>query len=246
MSEKHITGFATGELGSRLAGLSTEDGSVALGPGAEGWVTGDVTIGERKGKSFAIYSLEVELPWSGPSGSGTVVLPDVSPETLGDLEVQVLGDALPDAARAALVASVQRVLTGWSSALGKAVRDGVDDAMLDPPSSARQPRAAALISDEESMSASVRRRAQFFSARNSSAAQFCSAQIADARLPLSLSRARRRSTRRRRSRRSRARTRARRSRRSPRRRWRRCSTTRARCWRRRGWRRRSSSSSSRS
>ena len=161
-SEKHITGFATGELGSRLAGLSTEDGSVALGPGAEGWVTGDVTIGERKGKSFAIYSLEVELPWSGPSGSGTVVLPDVSPETLGDLEVQVLGDALPDAARAALVASVQRVLTGWSSALGKAVRDGVDDAMLDPPSSARQPRAAALISDEESMSASVR------AARNSS------------------------------------------------------------------------------
>ena len=156
MSEKHITGFATGELGSRLAGLSTEDGSVALGPGAEGWVTGDVTIGERKGKSFAIYSLEVELPWSGPSGSGTVVLPDVSPETLGDLEVQVLGDALPDAARAALVASVQRVLTGWSSALGKAVRDGFDDAMLDPPSSARQPRAAALISDEESMSASVR------------------------------------------------------------------------------------------
>ena len=240
-SEKHITGFATGELGSRLAGLSTEDGSVALGPGAEGWVTGDVTIGERKGKSFAIYSLEVELPWSGPSGSGTVVLPDVSPETLGDLEVQVLGDALPDAARAALVASVQRVLTGWSSALGKAVRDGVDDAMLDPPSSARQPRAAALISDEESMSASVRAaRAQFF------AAQFSSAQFADARLPLSLSRARRRSTRRRRSRRSRARTRARRSRRSPRRRWRRCSTTRARCWRRRGWRRRSSSSSSRS
>ena len=161
-SEKHITGFATGELGSRLAGLSTEDGSVALGPGAEGWVTGDVTIGERKGKSFAIYSLEVELPWSGPSGSGTVVLPDVSPETLGDLEVQVLGDALPDAARAALVASVQRVLTGWSSALGKAVRDGVDDAMLDPPSSARQPRAAALISDEELLSASVR------AARNSS------------------------------------------------------------------------------
>ena len=242
-SEKHITGFATGELGSRLAGLSTEDGSVALGPGAEGWVTGDVTIGERKGKSFAIYSLEVELPWSGPSGSGTVVLPDVSPETLGDLEVQVLGDALPDAARAALVASVQRVLTGWSSALGKAVRDGVDDAMLDPPSSARQPRAAALISDEESMSASVRAARKSLPRRRAILLAILRNSLTP---PLSLSRARRRSTRRRRSRRSLARTRARRSRRSPRRRWRRCSTTRAPCWRRRGWRRRSSSSSSRS
>ncbi|MEC8120537.1 MAG: FAD-dependent oxidoreductase, partial [Pseudomonadota bacterium] len=28
-------------------------------------VSGEVSIGERKGKSFPIYSLEAELPWSG-------------------------------------------------------------------------------------------------------------------------------------------------------------------------------------
>ena len=91
-AERTITGWAGELLDEKLAGLTLCEG-VTTGSALDGgFMSGEVTIGERKGKSYPIYSLEVEVPWSGTIGgkecSGKVHLPDVSLEMLEDLEVR--------------------------------------------------------------------------------------------------------------------------------------------------------------
>ena len=91
-AERTITGWAGELLDEKLAGLTLCDG-VTTGSALDGgFMSGEVTIGERKGKSYPIYSLEVEVPWTGTIDgkecSGKVHLPDVSLEMLEDLEVR--------------------------------------------------------------------------------------------------------------------------------------------------------------
>jgi hypothetical protein len=161
--ERTITGWATGVLQEKLSGLSLGDG-VATQSLAGGWVSGEVSVGERKGKSLPIYSLEVELPWEGTVNGtlcrGTARLPDVSLEMLDDLEVDFsLSDGGDDTAvKAALEASggaeaIRAAVRDWAAGVRKAVSENLAGLPLDPPSQARTPRAAALISEEEAMSA---------------------------------------------------------------------------------------------
>ena len=154
MGEKTITGYATGELTSRLSGLTLGDGVSTSETG--GWVSGDVSIGERKGKSFPIYSLEIEVPFegtlNGKAVKGAARMPDVSLEMLDDLEVEFTG--VDDDAKAALNGEALRAaVREWAAGVRKAVSENLASLPLDPPSQAVKPRAAALISDEEAMSA---------------------------------------------------------------------------------------------
>mmetsp|Transcript_50553 Transcript_50553/g.131527 ORF Transcript_50553/g.131527 Transcript_50553/m.131527 type:complete len:514 (+) Transcript_50553:32-1573(+) len=158
MGERTITGWSTSALRDKLNGLSLADG-VTIGDVAAGWVTGEVSIGDRKGKSFPIYSLEVEVPFSGTVNgaavSGTVHLPDVSLEMLDDLEVELNVSSGDGGALASddVVDKVRAAVKGWAAGVRKAVGESLDTLPLDPPTQARTPRAAALISEEESMSA---------------------------------------------------------------------------------------------
>lgn len=101
MAEKAITGWATEELQKRLSNLTLTEGVASADLASSGWVSGEVSIGERKGKSFPIYSLEVEVPWQGTVGgqqvSGTARIPDLSLEMLDDLEVEFSGADLDGA-----------------------------------------------------------------------------------------------------------------------------------------------------
>ena len=150
MGEKSITGYATSALTQKLSDLSLGDGISTQGGG---WVSGEVTIGERKGKSFPIYSLEVEVPFEGTVDGkpvkGAAHLPDVSLEMLDDLEVDFGEVALGEDAAEAIRGAVRE----WASSVRKAVNDNLANLPLDPPATARTPRAAALISEEEAMSA---------------------------------------------------------------------------------------------
>lgn len=87
-----ITVWATRLLDVKLSEIALGP-DVTTGSGlSEGFMSGDVSVSERKGKSFPIYSLEVELPWSGTIGGekckGKVRLPDISIEMLDDLEAR--------------------------------------------------------------------------------------------------------------------------------------------------------------
>eukprot|EP00316_Scyphosphaera_apsteinii_P004626 CAMPEP_0119297972 /NCGR_PEP_ID=MMETSP1333-20130426/174_1 /TAXON_ID=418940 /ORGANISM="Scyphosphaera apsteinii, Strain RCC1455" /LENGTH=516 /DNA_ID=CAMNT_0007298947 /DNA_START=107 /DNA_END=1657 /DNA_ORIENTATION=+ len=158
-----ITNWATGELISKLDGLHLCDG-VQTQWSAGGQVSGEVSIGERKGKVYPIYSLEMELPWQGSvdnnSVAGNMHFPDISYDMLDDLEVEVhFADCiLPDNAKSALESTgievVQTAVREWAKGLRKAVAENAADLPLDPPTQTQQPRAAALISEEEAMSAS--------------------------------------------------------------------------------------------
>ena len=156
MGERTITGYATSALKDKLSGLALGDG-LTIGDVAAGWVSGEVSIGDRKGKSFPIYSLEVEVPFSGTvNGStvaGSVHLPDVSLEMMDDLEVlvDVKDGALGDTS--AVKDAVQEAVRSWAASVRKAVGDSLETLPIDPPTTARTPRAAALISEEEAMSA---------------------------------------------------------------------------------------------
>ena len=154
-----ITEYATEQLSLHVDGLVLAEGlQVTL---ADGWVRGDVSISERKGKHFAVYSLELELPWAGHGCSGLLVLPDVCLELLADVEVEVqttVGELPSEVAavlQAAGVAAVRAAVQEWGHALAKTVREDSTRAgvPVDPPSEAQAPRAA-LISEEEAMSAS--------------------------------------------------------------------------------------------
>jgi hypothetical protein len=88
--ERTVTRWASDELASSLDGLALADG-VQVDWSDAAWVSGEVTVQERKGKPVPIYSLEAEVPWTGTVDgkqcSGTVRLPDISLEMLDDLEV---------------------------------------------------------------------------------------------------------------------------------------------------------------
>ena len=88
-----ISEYAIDALGARLTDLGLvdlgEEGSIRVAPLGEGWVRGDVSVSERKGKCFPVYSLELEVPWSGLGCTGLLALPDVCLELLDDLEVEV-------------------------------------------------------------------------------------------------------------------------------------------------------------
>ena len=92
MAERTCTTWATSELSAKLSGLDL--GGVTTQDG--GWVSGEVSVSEKKGKSIPVYQLECELPLSG---GGTMRLPDVSIEMLDDLEVEFDGASI-DAAGA--------------------------------------------------------------------------------------------------------------------------------------------------
>lgn len=90
--ERSISGFAGDRLDAKLAGLELCPGIQTVSTKDGGFMSGEVTISERKGKSFPIYSLEVELPWrgtlDGKEVSGAIHMPDISMEMLDDLEVR--------------------------------------------------------------------------------------------------------------------------------------------------------------
>ena len=163
MPEKTITGWATQELQSKLSNLTLGDSGASTQSLSSGWVSGEVSITERKGKAIPIYSLEVEVPFEGSVGGveckGMVHIPDLSLEMLDDLEVQfecATGDGA--AVSAALEESggadaIRGAVREWATSVRKAVSDNLASVPLDPPSTSRTPRAAALISEEESMSA---------------------------------------------------------------------------------------------
>jgi len=158
-----ITEWATNQLADKLNGLELCEG-VSTSWESGGIMRGEVTLGERKGKCFPVYTLEVELPFSGESEgaqvSGMIVLPDVSLEMIDDLEIDVQpGDdaPLPAATETALASggatAVQTAVREWAAAVRKAVAENPSAIPLDPPTQMQQPRAAALISQEEAMSA---------------------------------------------------------------------------------------------
>ena len=157
MGERTCTGWATDELGRKLSGLALGDG-VATSDLSGGWVSGEVSIAERKGKNFPIYSLEVELPFEGTVGGksvkGTARLPDISIEMLDDLEVVLAADDGSDLSALAMGAdALKAAVREWALGVRKAVSDNAAAIPLDPPAQTRTPRAAALISEEEAMSA---------------------------------------------------------------------------------------------
>ena len=90
MVERTITSWSSERLDEKLTGLTLCPGVLTSSPLDDGFMSGEVTIGERKGKSYPIYALEVEVPWSGSingqEASGTLRLPDVSMEMIEDLE----------------------------------------------------------------------------------------------------------------------------------------------------------------
>ena len=75
--------------------------------------TGEATVNNRKGRTFLIYELEMKLKWEGElldadgktleTGKGSINIPDVSAESLDDLEVEFetksRGSALSEAMR---------------------------------------------------------------------------------------------------------------------------------------------------
>ena len=93
MPEKTITGWATQELQSKLSNLTLGDSGASTQSLSSGWVSGEVSITERKGKAIPIYSLEVEVPFEGSVGGveckGMVHIPDLSLEMLDDLEASL-------------------------------------------------------------------------------------------------------------------------------------------------------------
>ena len=129
-----ITGWATEQLASKLDRLELAEG-IHSDWSSGGWVSGEVTIGERKGKNYPVYSLEVELPWSAVDSAavpavactGKMRLMDVSLEMLDDLDVEVettsghLTPELHASLAAAGVDVVQRAVREWASTIRKAV-----------------------------------------------------------------------------------------------------------------------------
>ena len=145
MGERTITGWATGELGRKLSGLQLADGITTQGL-AGGWVSGEVSIAERKGKSFPIYSLEVEVPFEGTIGGqavkGTARLPDVSMEMLDDLEVTLTAEGGADISAleaAGGAEAIRAAVREWASGMRKTVGDSPASLPLDPPAQARTP-----------------------------------------------------------------------------------------------------------
>eukprot|EP00965_Chrysotila_dentata_P064920 2151915-Pleurochrysis_carterae.AAC.4 len=162
-----VTGWATEQLLDCLDGLQLADGVVT----ARGVVRGEVSLAQRKGKRFPVYALELELPFifkaiddaEGNAGAsaeenecvGVLYLPDISLEMIEDLEVVVTpGEAtLPEGKEEEIsmngVPAVQAAVRSWATSIRKAVADAANEIPLDPPSQSMQPRAAALINEDD-------------------------------------------------------------------------------------------------
>ena len=95
------------------AGVFPDDGLLAHCRIKSAESSGEASINNRKGRTFLIYEIEMKLKWAGElvdgdgktleSGSGSLTLPDVSAESLDDLEVEFetksRGSALSEAMR---------------------------------------------------------------------------------------------------------------------------------------------------
>ena len=86
-AKQSITCWATGELARALSGLQLSSAPVTTSGLGRGFISGEVTVGERKGKCYPIYLLQVELPWACDGCSGVARMPDISLEMIDDLEV---------------------------------------------------------------------------------------------------------------------------------------------------------------
>jgi activator of HSP90 ATPase len=127
MGERTITGYATSALKEKLRGLNLGSG-LFVEDNLSSWVSGEVSIGDRKGKSYPIYSLEVEVPFSGTVNGalvkGSVHLPDLSLEMLDDLEVDldVAEGSAADSVKEAAAEKVREAVRNWASCGARYVR----------------------------------------------------------------------------------------------------------------------------
>jgi len=157
--ERSITSWATGKLDEKLQGLQLGDGVTTQSPLEGGFLSGEVSIVDRKGKFLPIYTLEVEIPWSGTIDgvecSGKARLPDICVEMLEDLEVEISSEGVSEESMSAALDAdvIVTAVREWASEIRKAVAENAASLPRDPPTETRTPRAAALISDDEAMSA---------------------------------------------------------------------------------------------
>ena len=127
MGERTITGYATSALKEKLRGLNLGSG-LFVEDNLSSWVSGEVSIGDRKGKSYPIYSLEVEVPFSGTVNGalvkGSVHLPDLSLEMLDDLEVDldVVEGSAADSVKEAAAEKIREAVRNWASCVARYVR----------------------------------------------------------------------------------------------------------------------------
>ena len=111
---KNITSHVTQSLSEALKqDIFPSDGILAECRIKSAETSGEASVNNRKGRTFLIYELEMKLKWEGElrdlegkvleSGKGSYRLPDVSAESLDDLEVEFetksRGSALSEAMR---------------------------------------------------------------------------------------------------------------------------------------------------
>ena len=109
---------------------------------------GEASVNNRKGRTFLIYELEMKLKWDGElrdsdgnvveSGKGSIRLPDVSAESLDDLEVEFetksRGTPLSEAMRTEGVKHVKRRVQQCIKQLQEEVTEGAKAAQPAPAS----------------------------------------------------------------------------------------------------------------
>ena len=114
-TSKNVSSHVNASLSSAVkdAGVFPSDGLLAHCRIKSAESSGEASINNRKGRTFLIYEIEMKLKWAGElvdgdgktleSGSGSLTLPDVSAESLDDLEVEFetksRGSALSEAMR---------------------------------------------------------------------------------------------------------------------------------------------------
>ena len=122
-------------------------------------VRGDCSINARKGRKFIVCELDIRMAWKGElhgaggtvtdAGSGTLHLPDVSPECLDDLEVEFTtekrGTPLSEAMRKEAVPAIRRAVQQCVRTLE--LRMAEADTTAPPPPAATKPPAPVPISD---------------------------------------------------------------------------------------------------
>jgi hypothetical protein len=111
---KNVTSHVTEQLNEGVKGeIFPSDGILADCRIKSAETSGEASVNNRKGRTFLIYELEMKLKWEGElrdtegkvleKGSGSFKLPDVSAESLDDLEIEFetksRGSALSEAMR---------------------------------------------------------------------------------------------------------------------------------------------------
>ena len=134
---KDVSGHVKDALNQAVKGdIFPSDGALShmRVKGAE--TTGEASVNNRKGRTFIIYELEMKLKWSGElvdasgatleSASGSLTLPDVSAESLDDLEVEFetksRGSALSEAMRKQGVSCVKAAIQACIKQLQEQVK----------------------------------------------------------------------------------------------------------------------------